>query len=130
MALSLTFPRPGFNFPRSYCRGFVLPFACSPATITDEVLTFVYLATYHISMPIHPHFYAANSNVYSCSHVFIEAECTITVGGIPIDASAAVDAFWVHPQFGLRVFPLATLLPDNTNLADLPQLSSYWNPGA
>jgi hypothetical protein len=129
MALSLIFDNPDFNFPRTYLRGFVGSTGMTDIIIIDEVLIINYLLIYDIQMPIRHTFYTPNSNVYSCDHIFENDACTITAGGVPIDAGAHIKTRYVPPLNGLRVQVLSSLVLDDTFLSDLPQLPGYWNPG-
>lgn len=129
MALSLIFDNPTFNFPRTYLRGFVGSFGIDAMGIAAEQLLVSYLGLYFITMPIRHEFYVANSNVYSCDHVFENDACTITLGGVPIDAGAHIKTVYVQPLDGLRIQILSSLVIDNAFTPDLPVLDDYWNPG-
>lgn len=120
------------NFPRSYISGFVGSTGVLNMHMAGNVLIFDYLSTFiHCEWVVDARFFPPTSNVYSLDYVLDAAASSTYVGGVLTPGNSALRFWPMTTEPTWRVQVLATISPDEAQVADLVALASgYWRPMA
>jgi len=129
MSVALTYSHGIGNFPRSYIRGFCTDNNFPIVSLTDHTLELTQ-AGYDVQvyLVIRPHFYQANSNVYSLDYVFDSSASSGFYLGLPYPFGFDVQLIGDPDDFSYRIYLPSGLGFNHSVKADLPPLSSYWLP--
>jgi hypothetical protein len=117
------------NFPRSYIRGFVGGNYLSNFRMSGNDLLFDYApANLNLSFRVADRFYPPSSNTYSVPFVLDVDNCFCYQFGIPFPVLTYVGFWAMKTEPGFRIWVASDVPADENLTADLPPLSSYWQP--
>lgn len=114
---------------RAYVKGFTVQVGVTNLHISTKLVTFDYVpAAAHWSLQISDEFWPATSNMYTLDHVFDEAHCFSTVGGITTPTFLNFGIMYCPGENSLRLGTLPGSPGDFNQRVDLPAVSGYWLP--
>jgi len=129
VTLSLFYPSQPFNFPRSYCKGFITGTFLDTVTLSGHNLV-LYKTSLDLlyNLAIDSRFYPPTSNVYSLDFVFDQASSYVTIAGVPIDTGLFIKTTYDPVDRAFRVWIDDGNPPNHARSADLAPVPGYWTP--